>query len=524
MAVSEPAAGDPAEQLVRTHPSTVLVRTLTMIWQTIGVLFGLLVFGSLGGSGGLMAAAGLGGTAVLVVAVTAGVQWFNWLYFRYGIVDRHLLIHEGWLVRKRRSIPLARVQGVDVRADLVMRFLGMADVIVQTAGGGAGEPEAKIGAVSLFEAERLRTALLHGRAGIGTTGTERVMGADPVGRMSDLRGVFGGTEQAVLQPKFEYRLGVGRLVLAGLTSKSVPLIMAASLGAASQLIDVAGDAVFDSAAQAVTATGIIGALLGGLALLVGVTALAVVVSVTRDFGFTVRRVEDRIETEAGLFERRMTGMPVRRIQTVSIEQSPLRRMLGYVSVDVVTAGFGRGEEQQATTAASVVPLAMKSELYGLMRELLPEAQAFPELHPLPRRAIRFYVFLPTLATLLVTVAFAALVSLLSQAGSGIAVLVGGQLAIAVAGWSYAEWAQTSLGTDARSLGFARGVLGRYRVRVPRSRIQSLSIKQNPFQRRAGLATVIVATVSGSSKALYRVRHVAHSEADRIVAWYATRAV
>ena len=49
-------------------------------------------------------------------------------------------------MRKHKTIPLARVQGVDVSADLFNRVLGLVELRVQTAGGG-DEPEAGIGSV-----------------------------------------------------------------------------------------------------------------------------------------------------------------------------------------------------------------------------------------------------------------------------------------------------------------------------------------------------------------------------------------
>jgi uncharacterized membrane protein YdbT with pleckstrin-like domain len=57
------------------------------------------------------------------------------------------------------------------------------------------------------------------------------------------------------------------------------------------------------------------------------------------------------------------------------------------------------------------------------------------------------------------------------------------------------------------------------VRVGRSRIQSLAISQSPFQRRAGLATLRLATVSGSSHAVFRVRHLPVADAALIEQWY-----
>jgi len=57
------------------------------------------------------------------------------------------------------------------------------------------------------------------------------------------------------------------------------------------------------------------------------------------------------------------------------------------------------------------------------------------------------------------------------------------------------------------------------VRLPHSRIQSLAIRQTPFQKRAGLATIVVSSVSGSSATHYRVRNIEVSDAARIERWY-----
>ncbi len=149
--------------LVRTHPLTVAVRSLKSLGQAIMGFLAIAIFG-MGGRNGL-AFLGIALLILLASAVTVGFSWLTWNYFLYGVVDDDLIITEGWLVKKRRSIPLARVQGVDIRADLLSRLMGLADVVVQTAGGGGGEAEARIGAIPLSQAERLRAQLIGGRSG-----------------------------------------------------------------------------------------------------------------------------------------------------------------------------------------------------------------------------------------------------------------------------------------------------------------------------------------------------------------------
>jgi len=529
-------------ELSRTHPATIAVRTVKALSQMVFAFIAMVFLGTFGGrSGGVLATLGIGGIAIAVTAISAGFAWLNWWFFRFGVVGHDLVILEGALVKKRRAIPLARVQGIDIRADLISRLMGLADVVVQTAGGGSGEAEARIGSIPLSQAEQLRSELLHWRdrvAGAADTGIEApsgqeadrsaaLVGSDPVGRMSDLRGVFGSAEADRRASEFEYKLPFSRLVVAGLTSNAVLVTIAAGIGVLAQFAELLGgftrdatDALSRLALPTLIALGFVGMLL--------VVAVSIAIIVARDFGFTTRRVHDRLETEAGLTERRMTSLPVRRIQALRIEQTALRRLFGFASIHADTAGFGRGEEQKSTTAAALIPLARTAEIRPLLHRLLPEAETMPPTTGLPRRARRFYVLWPTTLAAVATLGIVSLAAWLVE--------MAGQVELAQAGWLVGivgalavggivgatqalAWRNARFGADETALAIKWGVLGRYSVRLSRTRIQSVTIRQSPFQKHAGLATLVVASVSGSSSAHFRVRNLEAGDAGRIAEWY-----
>jgi putative membrane protein len=519
-------------ELRRTHSATVAVRAVKTIWQGLLAAVTLTIFGVIEGAG--WASAGIFALILLAALVGAGAGWLKWHFFRYGIVGSDLLITEGWLVRKRRAIPLARVQGVGVRADLFMRLFGVAQVIVQTAGGtGSGDAEASIGEVTLAEAERLRYTLLHGKTveqgaaraayAAGADGVTATTPAAPdvTGRMSDLRGLFGGEEQARREPSFEYRISVGRLALAAITSRTVLVISMATLGVASQVLDFAGPKTLDAAGSAIERLGLLAIVVTTAVVLTTIGFVAIAVSVSRDFGFVTRRVGRRIETEAGLFERRMTGMSVTRIQTVTIDETPLQRLLGWASIQMASAGSG-DENRGSAGASSIVPIARRLEVYRVLHDLAPEVARFPKLAPLPPRAVRFYLTVPTLTSVAVFATAALAVSLVDDI-LGWWVVAAGCVALAlVYVWRMLAWRNAAFGADSASLAIAQGILGRRRTRLGKSRIQALTMRQNPFQRRAGLATVVVAGVSGSSGAHYRISHLDVSDAERLIDWYSSR--
>lgn len=525
-------------ELSRTHPLTVAVRTISQVGQAFAA-FLFLGFIGITRDGGL-AFVGLAGLLILSSLVVAGFTWLNWAFFRYGIVGDDLLITEGWLVQKQRSIPIARVQGVDVRANLVSRIFGLADVMIQTAGGGTGKAEARIGSVPLSEAESLRSTLIAGRhqtpapAGAVATAAEAhatvpIVGADPIGRLSDFRGALGGAQPPEAIPLAEYHASLPQLVVAALTSNAPLIAVAATVGLGSQLFEIAGSRGTDTAGAWFAAASIPLLVLSAVAAFLVVGAVAIAVTVTRDFGFTVSRTSDRLETEAGLLERRMTSVPVRRIQAVLVEATWPRRLFGLRSVRVNTAGFGRSENQQSTTSSALVPIARIAEARDLLARLLPEAAVFPRTAPLPRRALRFYILLPTLGTAVIALvltagpltAFAALET--SAAWAAVTPLIVALtvtiLSAVVAGARALAWHSSAYGVSGDALAIDYGVVGSYQVRLGRSRIQSLTISQSPFQRRAGLATLHVLSVSGSSAARFQVRHMPADDAARIERWY-----
>ncbi len=506
-------------ELERTHPATIIVRTVKTLWQLLAGLVVFFFLGQAGDGGGAAPALWLGAVTVLIVGATLASSWVQWAFMRYGLTGHDLLITSGWLVKKRLSIPLARVQGVNLRADPLMRILGLAEVTIETAGGGSSNAEATIGSLRLADAELLRTALLHGRETVASPDAVAAQPADVLTRMSDFRGAFAGAESSRVEPSFTFTLTPARLVLASATSKGVPIALVASLALAAQAVEIFGLDVTEDVAQGLLslalpvmlAVMVIGALV--------VIAVAIVVGAVRDYGFVARRTADRIETEAGLLERRMTGTPVRRIQAVRIEAAPLRRLLGYVAVHADTAGFAAQTQDGRTSLTAIVPLARKDELRPIVHGLLPEAEHMPDVRPLGGRSLRFYLVVPTSAAVALAIVLAAAGSVLDPvagiagAGGGIAIVIG----VVITRWL--QWKHAAYGCDEHALSVAWGAVGRYQVRLGRSRIQSLSVRQNPFQRRAGLATLAASSVAGSGERAYRVSHLPLSDAHAILGWY-----
>lgn len=140
---------------------------LTLLAQTAGLVLALLVLRRFVDQwitvGPLIAAVAVIGLALAILSPPARYRAWG-----YGLRERDLYVRRGVLSRTTSVIPLARIQHVDTRQDLVERWLGLARVVVYTAGiRGA---ELTLPGLAADEAEALRDRLV-----VMSSGVERAV-------------------------------------------------------------------------------------------------------------------------------------------------------------------------------------------------------------------------------------------------------------------------------------------------------------------------------------------------------------
>jgi putative membrane protein len=437
---------------------------------------------------------------VLAAGVLAVVVVLEWLRRTYTLGEGAMRIEEGVLARRRRLLPFDRIQQVDLVRKPLHRLLGVATLRVETAGGSGGS-EADLEVIALAEAERLRATLLRARAAAARApaAPSAAAGAEPPARPD---------ERTLL------RLSTGQVALAGLTSVR-GLAALAVFGWVFQevprsFIDRLTSRIDPGALAPSTPLAL---LLAGVAVIVVLLGLAAGSSLVTDFGFVLARSGDNLVVRRGLLERREAVVPLARVQVVRVDESLLRRGLGLAALRIQSAGrAGRGDATANHLGVPILPAAQVDRLLG---EVLPGAAPLPALLRPPvaarRRAIvRRVVPVAVLAAVL-AVALWPSTGPLRGAGAG-AVLAAVVLA-ALAG----EAAYRNLG-HARHGGFLtarRGGLNRSTAVVPAAKAQSARVRSTLFQRRAGLATLLVDVAGGGT--VPRVTDEAVATAERLLA-------
>lgn len=452
----------------RLHPATVIVevaqRVASLAWF-LAVAALLLLFGGAPDSWEYVIA----GMALLQVLAPL----HTYMLLRYAIVDDALIIRSGLFFRRLRTIRLERVQHINLRRGPLHRYFGVAALTVETAGGA--QPEAELSVVSEDEAQALREELMRRRGGIEPARSA----AEPAGEVL-------------------WAASLRDLLILGLTENRVAVIIGVLAGAwhtlgdqftrplTEEFIEKLDSGAVEGATMMSVAIGIALLVLG---LVFAGSVLSIIMSIVTHYGFTLRRSQEKLRRQYGLLTQHETLLPVNRVQVVKIVRPWLRRLLGYATIYVETAGSVTTDQRAGATP--LCPL-IKEEQVGKFVRLVFSGVAVEQTQwqPVSRRTIgrgfrRYAAVLALIVTVLAAGLDWRLLYLLIPAA-------------ALAAWMARQ--------RYRSLGFARldgftlvrsGVLVRRTWVVPRSKVQLAVVTQSPFQRRHELGNLSIITAGSS---------------------------
>ncbi|GAA3382273.1 PH domain-containing protein [Cryptosporangium minutisporangium] len=338
------------------HPLSPLIRGA----RGIGVV-GALVSYQAWGSAGWRA---LAIAATVIVLGWFAVAWVAWRFTGFRVAARELHVRDGILSRRQRTIPLERVQAVDVVRPALARLFGLAEVRMEVVGGGK-DAEAPLAYLTTAEAERLRVHLLRLAADAGAAASQPTV---PMGDLTETAPAPVTTAVGGLF-RVNHRLLIFSQLLTFNTLSAPFLLVIPILEFTSE--DPSSAAVFTFV------SGIVGLIQVPVRRLLG------------EWGFTVGRDADGLRVHRGMLDVRNQTIPIPRIQAVRIRQPLLWRPFGWVRIEIDVAGYGQGGEQENGRSA-LVPVAPAAEAFAVLHAVLPTVpSAGPdalELRPAPARA------------------------------------------------------------------------------------------------------------------------------------------
>lgn len=284
---------------------------------------------------------------ILLAVTAAGLSFglWTWWFTRYVIDGDDLRVDSGMLFRRSRHIRLSRLQAIDVVQPLVARLLGLAELRLEVAGGGAAE--GRLAYLAEDKATALRAELLARAAGVRPDAPE-------------------APEDVLV------RVPVSAVLTSLLLTVWVPVVL---LGGAALVV--------------------MAAVLREPEVLVPIIPVLIAFGTLAwrelegAFDFTLAESPDGLRLRHGLLARRSQTVPPGRVQALRIVQPYFWRNRDWVRVQINVAGYAGGNDAAQKQTSVLLPVAPRATALAVIGRILPgvDPGAIP-LHPAPRQAGR----------------------------------------------------------------------------------------------------------------------------------------
>ncbi|MFZ9347203.1 MAG: PH domain-containing protein [Arenimonas sp.] len=470
----------------RLHPLSWLFELFNVLRQFIVPIIILLFTGQ----GDRYELWGLLGVGVMVPLAVA-----RYYSFRYRIGGDRIVIRSGLFHKTVRDIAFTRIQNVTLHQGLLHRLMGVAEVRLET-GGGEDKEEGRMRVLGFAEAQALQRIIRSSELPAGTPDAEAP----------------ASDEQVLLQ------LPTRELLKLGLISNKGMLLVAAAIGGAYQFNWKLPQAVFEHVGGWLMnhrddlGSGPGAYVLGGMLVLLAAFTLLRLISILQAllhyYGFTLSSDAHRLSITRGLLNRFNGSLPRTRIQAWTLEQGWLQRRFKRYALRV-DAAAGSQKHEQLESHWALAPISDDAGIAHIIGTVLP-AGSWPvaEWLPLHPNAWQRRFKMPALLLLTVTA--------ICVSGFG----AFGLLPLLGIPWLYVQskiWARHAGYAHANGLIAVReGWIGKHWRFAQTRKVQAVYLRQSPFDRRHGMATVFCDTVNaGMGEPALAVRYLPFDEAVRL---------
>ena len=465
------AADRPEIAWQRLSPRMLLVHPVHELIRELPLLIGGLVLGSTTGNQSWT-------VAVLAWTTVVGMaRWFTTSYrIEAGPESGQAQLRAGLVQRKVLSVPRNRIRSVQTDARLLHRLLGLAVLRVSTGQEARAEHGFVLDAVRVDEVPRLRAILL-------------AESPQPVEAMTT-EPAATSTELARWQPSW---LRYSPLSLSGLFTMAAAVGLIYQTGAVGPLQHSRLAASVLEQAQRL-GIGVTVAVIAAVVLIASVL-LAVLRSLLTYGNLVLWRREDVLHLRHGTLRLREQTYDMRRLRGGTLRQPLLVRVFGGAALDAVMTGV-RGVGESSVLLPPCPRSTAESVLTGLVGD--PNVVTGPLRGHGRRAATRRWTRGLTLPVLI-----GAALAVVALTRTSVVPLWLWTAWVAVTAWC-ALLAADRIGAlghrvDSHWLVMRAGSWERRRDCLATAGIIGWTVRQSPFQRRAGVATLVAATAAGTKR-------------------------
>jgi putative membrane protein len=429
--------------------------------------------------------------AVLVFVLVTGIV--KWLRFTYRLEEGELRIEYGLFVKKKRYIPIDRIQSLNFSEGILHRPFGLVKIKVETAGSSnPRESEAELTAILKEEAIELEEMIYREKKGHTVT--------------EDLS---GETTETMKDESPFFNLSSKDIWVLATTSGGVGVIISGVFVFLSQFNEfIPYEAVYDELAVFVKSGVFVVSVMAFLGLLVAwLLSIAWTFIIYGDF--RIKIVDDHIVMTRGLLEKKQVTVPLNRVQGIRVVENPIRQLLGYCTVHIENAGGSVLEKD--STSIKLFPIVKKKRIPGLLNDLFPDYVIHDDFKRLPERSLRRYVFRQAIWVVVPT---AAVCFMYWPYGLWVGLLI---IPFGILGYYQYRAGGWKIVDGQLSLQY-RGVL-KNTMHIKKSRIQSLDTHESWFQTRKDLGSLRTTIKSGETGYASPIRDLEKKDLQTIASWF-----
>ncbi|WP_073202483.1 PH domain-containing protein [Gracilibacillus kekensis] len=475
----------------RLHPAAMIFNIIQSIRQSIfGVL--PLVILAVGNDAWFYVIIGASVLAALIIIFSV----LSWYRYTYQLEEDQIRIHQGILIRKKRTISKHRIQSIDLSQNIIHRIMGLTKVQIETAGSDH-RIDAALSAVKMAEGKKIHDQLKY---------KKQMM-------EEEVEDVEAAGEESIAEAVAQRKITPNALLVAGSTSGSFGIIIGLFGLVFSQFESVIPDRFYNQVTEWLFSQAAQILIIFAIIVLILLWILGVLATIIQYWNFTITRYEKELFITRGLLEKKQSTIPLKRIQAVGIKETLIRQPLGLATMYVEIASGDISQNQEMHTL--IFPLLRKSQVKSFLQELLPEYQYEIEgMTKLPKKALPYYLIrsaiLPLIATIVIAVMFFefAWIPLI--------------ITFLACVYAYFQFKATGYLLNENQLLVQSRTLSKDTALVQHKRLQSFKKKQHILHRKQNLATIDTAILNKFMGRHFVVKELTVEDVDKIADWYSYR--
>ncbi|BCB06060.1 PH domain-containing protein [Bacillus sp. KH172YL63] len=460
----------------RYPPAYILVELVTTIKNLAGLYLLLFILKANSTAGWVI----WGRNALLVI--TAGAVLFifiKWFFNRYELGTSSIIFTEGVFVKKQKTVPWQRIHSHSSNTTFVHRWFKLTSLSMET---GTSGDNATYEFPVITEDEKARI-LAH------------------LAQKQDLTEL-----KEVTMPKRKIHFQTTRkdLVKASFTSLSFlaifPLLSAVYFNLADFFsVEKSAQSVWHYLLEHIWMMAVLFIAAMSLSVLIGFVKTSI-----KYGNYVISDDNERIYIEKGIGNEVRFSIPKNKVQAVKVEQSIIKRVLGLVSIKLISAG-STGEE-----VSSFYPFMPKKEAYNMLHTILPQYPIKEEMIRFPLKVLWLKLMQPYYLTIAATACL--WMFKLEWMWMGVLIFV---LSIVL---RFLDYWFTSYSRHGLTVQIRKGGWLNETFITHRTRIQQMTVKHSWLQRKFGVATITFSNRANPDHESL-LHGVSNHEASELYNWY-----